>query len=201
MRWNRLVATATVVLSVALGGLVAPGQAALATPPPPDGGLPYGYGEVYASISSDVLCELHLDDVYDIDYHSSFYGVRALFIRDGVFADGDYCRVGNYYLEQKYGVLALWKNALSPDGDILWCMCWKDSRAYSSTYAYFQGFDGNLVSYNGGGGAVGATDTCCIKTPYMPILSLQSDGNLVVYWYNAITHVYEVKFATNTAGR
>jgi hypothetical protein len=98
-----------------------------------------------------------------------------------MFADGDYCKLGNCHLEQHNGTLGLSKYARSPNGTILWCMCWKDSRAYNSNYSYFQGFDSNLVSYNGGGGAVGAADTCCITTPNMPILPLQSDGDLVIY--------------------
>jgi hypothetical protein len=193
MRLSRLIATAA-----AVAALVLPATAAGAAPPPPEGGLPNGYvlSEAFG-VGPDASCRAHFKGDWHnyVQYKDPFFWVRGILISDAVFANGDYCRIGPYTLTQSGGDLLL----LRPDGVALWCMCYRNSRASTSLYSYFQGFDGNLVSYTSGGLAVGASDTCCITSPYRPFLAIQSDGNLVVYRYRAISNTYEAMWATNTA--
>lgn len=197
MRLSRLVAAVAATLTVALGGLIDP------TPAVADGGLPYGYvARDYSWPSISAECHLHAYHASDVTYKPVLW-VNAIVVYDGILAEGDWCRIGNYYLDQHYSTLQLLKYGRALVGDAMWCMCEKDPRAYNSSYSYFQGFDGNFVSYDANGAAVGATDTCCVTAqdaPWIPLLALQSDGNLVVYRYNTSTHVYNAKWATNTAG-
>jgi hypothetical protein len=184
------------------GGLVAPIQAALAVPPPPEGGIPYPYiHKDYQWFGTDADCHLHMKADSLIAYKRVLW-TEAIVIYDGIFAEGDWCKINpTYYFGQSGGRLTLRKFGMS--GAVIWCMRWKDARASNSAYSYFQGFDGNLVSYNGNQppGALGATDTCCITVndvPDMPVLAIQQDGNVVIYRYNAVHQTYTALWATNT---
>ncbi|NUT20909.1 MAG: hypothetical protein HOV77_17150 [Hamadaea sp.] len=193
MRLSRLIASASVVLALAVSTLATTGTPAAAVPT----GLPYGYDTAQTfGLGPDASCKLHLKGDWHsfVQYKDPFFWVRSILISDAVFAEGDYCQIGPYTLEQSDGDLRL----LRPDGVALWCLCYLPGTSTSKPfYAYFQGFDGNLVSYTWAGGeAVRATNTCCATRRH---LALQTDGNLVIYQYNAVYNTYTAVWASNTA--
>ncbi|GAA2351511.1 hypothetical protein [Dactylosporangium salmoneum] len=190
MRWFRIMVAALMAATVA-----AIGQAATA-----HAGYPSGYqlwSKIFNPNNNNEYCQLHTNNRNNIRFVNNFYGVRAFFILDGYFAAGDSCRIGksNLVVSSHSQSIVLYDE----NGVPRWSMGSPYYVETNRSYSYLQGLDGNFVQYSENGAVLGATNTCCTPYAYEVVMAVQSDGNLVVYWYHYETDFYEVKFTTNTA--